>query len=275
MSLEDLYASAARLAAQIAAESASITVSHVLGAPEPPIELEISGDPGAVWRVGYAPNPWAWTPWVYANEDTRLFPGRWDDQQGQFRTIYTADSLLGCFLEMLAVERPQPKLTALLEEIEDDDGSIGRHPEAADGEVGYAWLDGRMYGRAMQRGRYCEVTHSTTVSTLALRYPLAVHGISPKDFDVSMLKTVKTRPLTRSIARWLYDLYDNDGPRVDGVAFSSRHGDDMKMWAVFERPDDTGVSPLIAPTSDPVPVAPDLPELVEAFRLLGLRWREV
>jgi hypothetical protein len=32
-------------------------------------------NPGAVWRVGHGPDPWAWTPWEYAGDDGR-FHGR-------------------------------------------------------------------------------------------------------------------------------------------------------------------------------------------------------
>ncbi|HUG50802.1 MAG TPA: RES domain-containing protein, partial [Terrimesophilobacter sp.] len=75
----------------------------------PGLEIESSDDLGDVWHVGFAPNSWAWAPWQYA-DDEGLFGGRWDDQLGQFRTIYTADSLLGCFLELLARFRPSRKV---------------------------------------------------------------------------------------------------------------------------------------------------------------------
>ena len=64
-------------------------------------DLELTGDPGRVWRVGFAPDMWAWPPWEYAT-DAGLFNGRWDNQVGQFRTLYTSSTLLGCFLELLA-----------------------------------------------------------------------------------------------------------------------------------------------------------------------------
>lgn len=40
-----------------------------------------------VYRVGYQPDPWAWTPWEYAGADGR-FHGRWDDPDGTWRTLY-------------------------------------------------------------------------------------------------------------------------------------------------------------------------------------------
>jgi hypothetical protein len=50
------------------------------------LALPVAGDPGPVWRVGYAPDPWAWTPWEYASDSGR-FNGRWDDEDAKFRTL--------------------------------------------------------------------------------------------------------------------------------------------------------------------------------------------
>lgn len=61
-----------------------------------------------IHRVGYAPNPWAWTPWQYA-EDGR-FNGRWDDPDGNWRTLYVGASRLACYLEVLAFARADPRL---------------------------------------------------------------------------------------------------------------------------------------------------------------------
>src|SRR6516165_1425811 len=37
-----------------------------------------------IHRVGYRPDPWAWTPWEYAGADG-CFHGRWDDPNGTWR----------------------------------------------------------------------------------------------------------------------------------------------------------------------------------------------
>lgn len=151
-------------------------------ATSPELEIEEFDELNLVWRIGFAPDIWAWTPWNYA-DDEGLFSGRWDDQQGQFRTIYTAASLLGCFLELLAQFRPNRTLLAELEKIVDDDGSVGRHPEAPEGDVGYSWLDGRQYSSAHQVGRYCFITHSDSIAALSAHYPFHRHGIDPADVD--------------------------------------------------------------------------------------------
>jgi hypothetical protein len=51
-------------------------------------------------RVGFASEPWAWTPCEFA--DGGRFTGRWDDPNGIWRTLYVGDSRLVCFIERLA-----------------------------------------------------------------------------------------------------------------------------------------------------------------------------
>ena len=240
------------------------------------LDLEITDDPGLVWHVGFVPSLWAFAPWEYAT-DSGLFDGRWDDQLGQFRTLYTADSLRACFIELLARFRPAAAVLAGLAEIENDDGSVDDYKEAPDGTVGYSWLDDREYGSAMQSGRYCFITHSRTVAALQRDYPFERHGLTVAEVDTALLKDARDRGLTRSIARWLYDLRDDDRAElVEGVEFRSRHGDDMRVWAVFERAEDEGAphSRFLEPAGIPARVTDETPELVEAFDHHGLRWGE-
>jgi hypothetical protein len=239
-----------------------------------PVELDISGDPGRVWRVGFEPDMWAWTPWSFATDDG-LFNGRWDDQLGQFRTLYTSDSLLGCFLELLAKLQPSSALQTELVAFEDDDATIELYPDGGSGEVGYSWLNGRVFGGAEQTGRYCFITHSDSLAALKASYPFGRHNIALVDVDSALLKDAHDRVLTRSIAHWLYDLRDEDRDElVDGIEFRSRHGDEIRMWAVFERSNDEQRSTHIDPQGEPQRVTPETAELVEAFGLLRLRWTD-
>jgi hypothetical protein len=154
---------------------------------------------------------------------------------------------------------------ARLGEIDDDDGSVGSFPDAPAGGVGYSWLDKREYGEAGQTGRYCFITHSRSIAALLAHYPFERYGLAASDVDVALLKDASDRALTRGIARWLYDLHNEAGETVvDGVEFRSRHGDDIRVWAVFERAGDPPRSPRIEPTSAPARVTPELPELLEA-----------
>lgn len=236
-------------------------------------DLEIETDPEAVWRVGYEPNPWVWTPWSYA-ADGGLFAGRWDDQKGNFRTLYTCSTLLGCFLELLAKFRPDTALEAELAEIDDPAGQAAVDPDTA-GAIGYDWVADRRYGPAQQTGAYCLITHSRSVAALTLAGVLAPLGIAAWDIDVALLKAQHRRVVTRTVASWLYDLRDEHRrPLVDGVAFHSRHGDELRMWAIFERLTSDQMqdfSEHVQPGDDQ-PVTPELPDLVEAMRRHGLHW---
>ena len=84
------------------------------------------------------------------------------------------------------------------------------------------------------------------------------------------MKLRAPRTLTQSISGWLYQLV----PPLDGVWFGSRHGDLMRMWAIFEQPheDDTGSDTLAIHVS--VDLTEDTADLVEAFRILRLSWTD-
>src|SRR3546814_3536883 len=75
-----------------------------------------------VWRVGFKPEPWAWSGWEWAGADGR-FHGRWDDRPGNFRTVYAGSTLLACLLEVLAGFRPDLTLALELGDIVEDDRS--------------------------------------------------------------------------------------------------------------------------------------------------------
>ncbi len=79
-----------------------------------------------IYRVGYAPNPWEWTPWEYATNGR--FAGRWDDPDGVWRTLYCGISALACYLEVLAFARPSPQLVAELDDIAVDDEDHDTYP---------------------------------------------------------------------------------------------------------------------------------------------------
>ncbi|RFA06881.1 hypothetical protein B7R21_17930 [Subtercola boreus] len=221
-----------------------------------------------VWHVGFRPDVWAWSDWRYATDNGR-FDGRWDDQHGNFRTIYTADSLYACLLEVLAKYRPARSVEDQVAAIDDSDGHGALYPDYSAGNLDHSWLNDRLAGHATQDGVYCYVTHSTTVAALRRRFDPAHYGVPATDFDAALLKDSAPRALTRSIATWLYEL--SGTLAVDGVEFRSRHGDDLRMWAIFERPNDPEVSPRLTSATQ-APLTPDTPELRDAMALHGLRW---
>lgn len=81
----------------------------------------------------------------WAGADGR-FNGRWDDGQGNFRTIYAGSTLLACLLEVLAGFRPDPTLA--LDDIVEDEKDAAMHPTGRAGEVAYSgWSRARLRAR--------------------------------------------------------------------------------------------------------------------------------
>ena len=69
------------------------------------------------------------------------------------------------------------------------------------------------------------------------------HKLGYSDFDAAALKSAEPRELTQRVAKFLYAHAGDDGRLLfDGVRFASRHGDELMMWAVFERPGDDPIS---------------------------------
>ena len=124
-------------------------------------------DPGRVWRVGYRPDPWAWTPWQYVGS-TGLFVGRWDDPRGSFRTVYAGRSMVVCLLEVLAPFRPDPLLDKDLATIAVDHEDADRYPTQRPGVVPMSWLTPRGASSASLSGDFCAVTDNSTFAVSEL-----------------------------------------------------------------------------------------------------------
>lgn len=223
-----------------------------------------------LWRVGFRPEPWAWSDWKYATEGGR-FNGRWDDIHGQFRTVYAGDSLFACLIEVLAKYRVDAPLAAALDQIFEDPADTEEYPARPPAFVSYRWLEDRCASSATVHGSFCVVTATGTIAALRPRFAQLAHQLGVTDFDAAALKDSSPRDLTRSVASWLYQLTD---PTVDGIQFRSRHGDDLPLWAIFERPStDADVSPLLADIVS-ASLTPETAELMEAFAILGLGWSD-
>lgn len=217
-----------------------------------------------VWRVGFPPDPWAWSGWEWATDGR--FPGRWDDLHGNFRTVYAGSSLRACLLEVLAAFRRDARLAAELDEIVEDDEDGVLHPTVAPGQVPREWLDARTAASADLAGAYCAVTDSRSVAVLYPHFIGLALRLGLADFDAAALKDARPRQLTQAVAAWLYETTD-----ADGVEFSSRHGDDLRLWAVFEQPGDPSVSPRLRRTRIEA-LHHDSDSISGAFQLLGLTW---
>lgn len=217
-----------------------------------------------VWRVGFPPDPWSWSGWEYATDGR--FQGRWDDVDGNFRTVYAGSSLLACLLEVLAGFRKDARLAVDLESIVEDQIDRQSHPTVAPGLVPRQWLESRRIATGTLAGTFCAVAASGTVASLYSSFIGLALSLGLADFDAAALKNARPRRLTQSVATWLYV-----NTAADGVSFSSRHGDDVALWAVFERPQDGRVSASITDTGQHAFTGVE-PALMQACWLLGLRW---
>jgi hypothetical protein len=151
--------------------------------------------------VGYVPEAWAWTPWQYATYGR--FGGRWDDPDGLWRTLYVGDSRLAYCLEVLAVFRPDPVLSAELDGIDETPQDAADRPTLWSGQLPRAWLEPRRLGTAALRGWYAVPGASQSLPTLRARFlPLAAAGLP--DVDGTAIRLAEPRQLTQHLAGWLY-----------------------------------------------------------------------
>ncbi|MEQ4564351.1 hypothetical protein [Paenarthrobacter sp. CAP02] len=154
-----------------------------------------------------------------------------------------------------------------LDEIVEDDEDKVLHPTIAPGQVPREWLEVRAAASAELSGRYCAVTASGSVAALYPHFIGLALSLGLADFDAAALKDARPRHLTQAVAAWLYEMTD-----FDGVTFTSRHGDDLQLWAIFERPGDPPITPNIHNVVGEEPLQHDRPEISNSFRLLGLQW---
>ena len=146
----------------------------------------------------------------------------------------------------------------------EDDEDAAVHPTARAGEISYSWLEPRSAASATLTGRFCAVTAAESIAALRPRFVALAHLLNLHDFDAAALKDGRPRALTQSVATHLHA-----STELDGVTFASRHGDDLALWAIFERAED----PAISRTLDAIehhPLSPEHPDVQEALRILEL-----
>ncbi|WP_255799667.1 RES domain-containing protein [Mycobacteroides abscessus] len=227
-----------------------------------------------VFRVGYRPSPWHWTPWVYA--DHGRFDGRWDDPDGIWRTLYVGSSLLACYLELLARFRPDPVLVDEFAVIDDadevtDDGAAVTVPA---GLLPRSWCTNRLVSAADMSGRFAMVGSHESLPTLRQQFWRHARRVGLPDFDAAAIRLGEPRELTQAISSWIYGLVAPDGEPLSGIEFHSRHGDGLLLWAIYERDHASTVAAELGGFAVDEDVLPGDAELAEAMRIHRLRWLE-
>lgn len=230
------------------------------------LDLPESTSESRIFRVGFPPNPWAWSGWEWATDGR--FSGRWDDPNGNFRTVYAGSTLLASLLEVLASFRKDARLAAEMEDIAEEAEDRVRYPTSTAGEIPRAWLDARSVTSASLGGRFFDVAGSWSLSYLYPQFIGKALQLGLDDFDAAAIKDSRARPLTQAVAAWVFE-----DTELDGIAFASRHGDDLSLWAIFERASGSEASPLLAQIEEE-DVSHHSYDIVQAFMLLGLKWQE-
>jgi hypothetical protein len=214
---------------------------------------------GSIYRLGRIPDPWAWPDWSYAAADG-TFGNRWDDPAASYRVIYACSQRVGAFVETLARFRPDLEVVAAIAEIDGDDAGV---PPSV---VSRRWLEGRLIGEAIARGKFAEVGDARSLATLRRELASrAIHyGLS--DLDAAIIRLNAPRAFTQEVSRFVYESRTEEGS-FSGIRYRSRFGDQFVNWAIFEPPPEAE-SPLSEASSHEI--APGDPDLGEALRLLGL-----
>ena len=131
------------------------------------------------------------------------------------------------------------------------------------GLIDRGWIERRRLGRAIGQGAYAAAGQAQTLSRLRGSMADAMRQYGVTDLDGAAIRSVAPRAFTQELSRLVYRCIAADGtsPAYDGIAYASRHGDDVACWAMFE---DRGK--LVATES--FVIDPADPELTEALRLL-------
>ena len=220
-------------------------------------------------RIGFRPAPWEWTPWECATNGR--FTGRWDDPGGVWRTLCVGSTRLACYLEVLAYARPSPDMAADLDDIEVDDEDQFEFPTIAPGELPLSWCAPRMTADAALTGWSVVPGDVESVAALRKGFRGTAFRLGLAALDGAAIRAGPPRALTQGISPWINTLNGPAGKPIAGIEFDSRHGDGLRLWALYEHPGDPVISPSITPL-DNAPVDARDPALAEAMRLLDLVW---
>lgn len=217
---------------------------------------------GHVYRVGRAPDAWAWPPWEYASEDG-TFGNRYDDPRGEYRVLYACSQRVGAFIETLARYRTDPSLVAAYEEIVVDPEDADGFPTIPPGVVPPDWCVTRRIGTARHPGPFADVGHSTSLAHLRIALASRLVHFGLDDLDSGDLRQRAPHAFTQELSRYIFEHGNTeDGESLLGIRYLSRLGDDIVNWAIFE-----GSEPYDTVSAD---ITRDDPDLVAALARLDL-----
>ncbi len=214
--------------------------------------------PVEVFRLGRRPDPWAWPDWAYVGADG-TFGNRYDDPLGIYRVLYASTRRLATFVECLAYFRPDVEVLAEMAEIAGEDGD--EEPVAA-GVVPAEWVEQRRVGRGALAGDYADLGHHESLAELRTALAARVVHYGLHDLDAATLRLSAPRAFTQEVARYVFDQTAAGQRRWNGLSYLSKHGDDLRNWAIFE--------PATPEVIDVTDFSADDNDLVNALALHGL-----
>jgi hypothetical protein len=187
---------------------------------------------GAIYRIARKPNPWEWPDWQYVGDDGN----RWDDPRKVYRVLYAGTSILGCFLEVLARFRPNPKLIEAFEGIEENDTDL---PETErPGTLPQEWLNERRLAEVLgTEGTFAAVGQAESLSCLNLELADLCRAHGFEELDGAAIRQKAPRALTQAISTHVHQAVARDGKQFAGIYYLSRWGDDISNFALFEGDD--------------------------------------
>jgi RES domain len=136
--------------------------------------------------------------------------------------LYSSSQRLGCFLETLACFRKDLKVIAELRKVAGDDDYTPF------GTVPLEWLENRLIGSAVAKGRYADICASASIGYLRTVLATQLLEMELEELDASTLQFTAPRLLTQQISRLMYE------SKFDGIYYRSKYGHDLDNWAFFE-----------------------------------------
>lgn len=177
---------------------------------------------------------------------TRHGWGRWDTAGG--RTIYAADSAVGAFAEVLSYLTPGLPTTAaaaVFDDLTNDEANssvadlIGRTMPEPDMQrvITRDWRNRRRQYllQFAADGWFVDLAHADSIAAVNKTFiPSDTRDLTTTDL------TGDQRNLTTDIALWVRNLTLDDGSRALGVAYLSKHGNNLPAYALWLRAVDDG-----------------------------------
>lgn len=178
-----------------------------------------------LWRVGWREDPLSTRDYGPVTFDDAQSGNRYDSLTGTYSTGYFGTTQEACLGETLDCLRPDPVLSAL---VEDDYASKGYKP----GVIPASWRHERVLVRARIDTRtlaFLNMENTSVVAVIGERLgSLEIYGLTGH-LDIGVLRG-RDRRITRAVSQHVHDGRE----RFAGLHYLSRHSNEWECWATFE-----------------------------------------